>query len=73
MVVFCIGPFDYLSCEKVNAYLDGIQLPSYIVNSVDNALDIASVYKRIQYCIVSRFVLVIVRHGMLPMLKPNTL
>ena len=58
---------------KVNTYLDGIQLPSYIVNSVDNALDIASVYKRIQYCIVSRFVLVIVRHGILPMLKPNTL
>ena len=35
---------------KVNAYLDGIQLPSYIVNTVENALDITSVYKRIQYC-----------------------
>ena len=35
---------------KVNAYLDGIQLPSYVVNTVENALDITSVYKRIQYC-----------------------
>ena len=34
---------------RVNAYLDGIQLPSYIVNTVENALDITSVYKRIQY------------------------
>lgn len=35
---------------RVNAYLDGIQLPNYVVNTVENALDITSVYKRIQYC-----------------------
>ena len=35
---------------RVNAYLDGIQLPSYIVQTVENALDITGVYKRIRYC-----------------------
>jgi hypothetical protein len=42
---------------KVNAYLDGIQLPNYIVNTVENALDITSVYKRIQYCKKKSFLL----------------
>ena len=40
----------------MNAYLDGIQLPSYIVNTVENALDITSVYKRIQYCMWFLFI-----------------
>ena len=59
---------------KVNAYLDGIQLPSYIVNSVENALDITSVYKRIQYC-KSFFFFFVVRHWHIytPHAKPNTL
>ncbi|KAF8810892.1 hypothetical protein BYT27DRAFT_7090879 [Phlegmacium glaucopus] len=34
---------------RVNAYLDGIQLPVYVVNTVENALDITGVYKRIYY------------------------
>ena len=49
---------------RVNAYLDGIQLPSYIVNTVENALDITSVYKRIQYC---KFFFCVV-HSFKPML-----
>lgn len=35
---------------KVTAYLDGIQLPSSVVQTVENALHITSVYRRIQYC-----------------------
>ena len=56
---------------KINAYLDGIQLPSYIVNSVENALDITSVYKRIQYCMSFFFLLFVTGIYILPMLNPT--
>jgi len=48
-VIASLTIFHAKRSARVNAYLDGIQLPSYIVNTVENALDITSVYKRIQY------------------------
>lgn len=48
---------------RVNAYLDGIPLPAYIVNTVENALDITSVYKRIHYCKVVSPMFILVYHA----------
>jgi hypothetical protein len=52
-----IVPFTFYFATrtaKVTASLNGIQLPSSLVNQAEQALGTTSVYKKISYCTVTR-------------------